>query len=95
MPPHRVYVPSSYPGPCRSSPFAPTRRRSAIDELTADGTTVSDAVRTALREAVLRQAALRHAKQRLRDEVSSIAADPEDRRAAARVLRDTELLNAW
>lgn len=62
----------------------------AIDELTADGTTVSDAVRAALREA-----AMRHARQRLRDEVSSIAADPEDRREAAQVLRDMESLDAW
>lgn len=62
----------------------------AIDELTADGTTVSDAVRAALRDA-----AVRHAKERLRDEVSSIAADPEDRREAAQVLKDMESLDAW
>jgi hypothetical protein len=63
--------------------------RLAIAELTADGTKVSEAVRTALIEA-----AARHAKQRLRDEVAAVAADPEDRREAAQILRDMELLSA-
>lgn len=62
----------------------------ALDELTADGTTVSDAVRAALLDA-----ATRHAKLRLRSEVASIAADPDDRREAAQVLRDMEILDAW
>ena len=63
--------------------------RLAIAELTADGTKISEAVRAALIEA-----AARHAKQRLRDEVAAIATDPEDRREAAQVLRDMELLDA-
>lgn len=61
----------------------------ALDELTSDGTTVSDAVRAALVDA-----ATRHAKHRLSDEIASIAADPEDRREAERVLRDMEILDA-
>lgn len=63
--------------------------RLALAELTADGTKVSDAVRAALIDA-----ATRHAKQRLRDEVAALAADPNDRREAAQVLRDMELLSA-
>jgi hypothetical protein len=63
--------------------------RLAIAELTADGTLVSELVRTALIEA-----AARHVKQRLRDEVAAVAADPEDQRDAAQVLRDMELMSA-
>lgn len=62
----------------------------ALYELTSDGTTVSDAVRAALLDA-----ATRHAKLRLRSEVASIAEDPDDRREAAQVLRDMEILDAW
>lgn len=68
-------------------PDEATRR--ALAELTADGTKVSEAVRDALIEA-----AARHAKQRLRDEVAAVAADPDDRREAIRVLHDMELLSA-
>ena len=64
--------------------------RLALEELTADGTPVSAAVRDALVEA-----AARHAKARLRAEVEALAADPEDRAEAARVLRDMEHLRAW
>ena len=64
--------------------------RLALEELTADGTPVSAAVRNALVEA-----AARHAKARLRAEVETLAADPEDRSEAARVLRDMEHLRAW
>ena len=64
--------------------------RLALDELTADGTPVSTAVRTALIEA-----ASRHAKARLRDEAAALAADPADRVEAAQVLRDMETLRAW
>jgi hypothetical protein len=63
--------------------------RLALAELTADGTKVSEAVRTALIDA-----AARHAKQRLREEVAAVGADPEDRREATQVLRDMELLSA-
>jgi hypothetical protein len=64
--------------------------RLALEELTADGTPVSAAVRDALVEA-----AARHAKARLRSEVDALAADPDDRAEAARVLRDMEQLRAW
>lgn len=64
--------------------------RLALDELTADGTPVSKAVRDALVEA-----AARHAKQRLRAEAEALAADPVDRAEAAQVLRDMESLRAW
>ena len=64
--------------------------RLALDELTADGTPVSIAVREALIEA-----AARHARARLRAEVEALAADPDDRAEAAQVLRDMELLRAW
>jgi len=64
--------------------------RLALDELTADGTPVSAAVRDALVDA-----AARHAKARLRVEVEALAEDPDDRAEAARVLRDLEHLRAW
>jgi hypothetical protein len=64
--------------------------RLALDELTADGTPVSTAVRDALVEA-----AARHAKARLRAEVEALAADPVDRAEAANVLRDLDQLRAW
>ena len=64
--------------------------RLALDELTADGTPVSAAVRDALVEA-----AARHVKARLRAEVEALAADPQDRKEAAQVLRDMETLRAW
>lgn len=64
--------------------------RLALDELTADGTSVS----TAVREALL-QAAARHAKKRLRAEAEQLEQDPEDRAEAAQVLQDMETLRAW
>lgn len=64
--------------------------RLAIEELTADGTPVSKAVRDALMEA-----AARHAKSRLRAEAEALAADPVDRAEVAQVLRDMESLRAW
>jgi len=64
--------------------------RLALDELTADGTPVSAAVRDALVAA-----AARHAKARLRAEAEVLAADPDDRAEAARVLRDMEHPRAW
>ena len=63
--------------------------RMALAELTSDGTKVSDAVRTAIIDA-----AARHAKQRLRDEVAAVAADATDVAEAAQVLRDMETLRA-
>lgn len=64
--------------------------RLALDELTADGTPVS----TAVREALIASAA-RHARERLRAEVEVLAADSEDRTESANVLRDMEYLRAW
>lgn len=62
----------------------------ALDVLTADGTSVSNAVRAAIIDSARRITA-----QRLRDEAAALAADPEDRAEAARVLRDMEELRAW
>lgn len=64
--------------------------RLALDELTADGTPISTAVRDALVAA-----AGRHARDRLRDEADALALDPDDRAEAARVLEDMETLRAW
>ncbi|MFT4260460.1 hypothetical protein [Microbacterium sp.] len=64
--------------------------RLALDELTADGTPVSVAVRQAVIEA-----AARRGKARLRTEAAALAADEDDRAEAARVLRDMDLLRAW
>lgn len=64
--------------------------RLALDELTADGTTASDAVRAAIIEA-----GARHVRQRLRDEVAALATDADDLQEAAQVLRDMETLRAW
>ena len=64
--------------------------RLALEALTADGTSVSRAVREALVEA-----AARHAKAKLRAEAKALAADPQDREEAAQILRDMETLRAW
>lgn len=63
--------------------------RLALDELTADGTPVSTAVRDALI-----QAAAKHEKARLRAEAEALAADPDDRAEALQVLHDMEALRA-
>ncbi len=65
-----------------------TRRALAV--LTADGTHVSAAVRSALIDA-----AAARARSRLRAEAADLAADPDDRAESARVLRDMEELRAW
>lgn len=62
----------------------------ALAALTADGTSVSAAVRTALIES-----ARAHVQTRLRAEAESLAADDDDRVEAAQVLRDMEALRAW
>ncbi len=64
--------------------------RRALDALTADGTTVSTAVRSALIEAAHARARLR-----LRSEAQTLAEDTADRTEAARVLKDMETLRAW
>jgi Arc/MetJ-type ribon-helix-helix transcriptional regulator len=62
----------------------------ALAELMSDGTSASAAIRAALIET-----ARRHAAQRLRAEADSLAADPDDRAEARRVLADLEPLRAW
>jgi len=62
----------------------------ALAALTADGTSVSDAVRGALIAT-----ARARADRRLRAEAESLAADTDDRAEAAQVLRDMETLRAW
>ena len=62
----------------------------ALAVLTQDGTPVSTAVRAALIDAA-RALAL----QRLQAEATELAADPDDRAEAARVLQDMETLRAW
>jgi hypothetical protein len=62
----------------------------ALAELTADGTSTSAAIRAALIES-----AHRHGAERLRAEAEVLAADPDDRAEARRVLADLEPLRAW
>jgi hypothetical protein len=62
----------------------------ALDVLTADGTTVSSAVRAALIDA----ARLR-TRETIRAEATTLAEDAADRSEAAQVLRDMETLRAW
>lgn len=64
--------------------------RRALAVLTADGASVSTAVRAALIEA-----ARLTAQERLRTEAAALAADPLDRAESAQVLRDMETLRAW
>lgn len=64
--------------------------RRALAVLTADGASVSTAVRAALIEA-----ARLAAQERLRAEAVNLAADPLDRAESAQVLRDMETLRAW
>ncbi|GLZ34930.1 hypothetical protein Lesp02_71170 [Lentzea sp. NBRC 105346] len=62
----------------------------ALAELTADGRSVS----AAIREAVL-AAARAKAEERLRAEALALAADPDDVAEARAVLADLEPLRAW
>lgn len=62
----------------------------ALQELTADGTSASAAIREALIAS-----ARSHAEQRLRAEATALAADPEDTAEMRRVLADMEALRAW
>ncbi|MBC3763519.1 hypothetical protein ACUN7V_15930 [Quadrisphaera oryzae] len=64
--------------------------RRALAVLTADGSSVSTAVRAALIEA-----ARAVVQEQLRAEASALAADPLDRAESAQVLRDMEALRAW
>jgi hypothetical protein len=62
----------------------------ALAALTADGTSVSTAVRSALIDAARARAATA-----LRVEALDLADDEGDRAEAALVLRDMEILRAW
>ncbi|MBR7743250.1 hypothetical protein KC207_08105 [Phycicoccus sp. BSK3Z-2] len=62
----------------------------ALATLTADGTSVSVAVRAALIDA-----ARDRARRALRAEAEELARDEQDRAEAAQVLRDMETLRAW
>lgn len=62
----------------------------ALKALTADGTPVSEAIRSALVEA-----AVTRQRRDVRSESEALAADPQDRAEMARVLADMESLRAW
>ena len=62
----------------------------ALNELTADGTSASAAIREALINA-----ARARAQQRLRAEAMALAADPDDVAEMQRVQADMEPLRAW
>ena len=62
----------------------------ALAVLTADGTTVSTAVRAALIDA-----ARSRTRQRVRAEADALAAEADDRADAAQVLGDMQALRAW
>lgn len=64
--------------------------RRALEELTADGTPVSQAVRDALVEA-----AARRVRSALREEAEALAHDPQDVAEMGNILSDMEYLRAW
>ena len=62
----------------------------ALAELTADGSTVSDAIRQALVDAVwLRR------REKMREESRALANDPTDLAESRRVLEEMDELRAW
>ncbi len=62
----------------------------ALAELTADGATVSDAIRQALVDAVrLRR------REKMREESRALASDPTDLAESRRVLAEMAELRAW
>ena len=66
------------------------RSERALAELTADGSTTSEAIRQALVDAVrLRR------REQMRAESRELASDPEDRAESRRVLADMDELRAW
>ncbi len=62
----------------------------ALEILTADGTSVSTAVRSALI-----QSARARAANRLRTEAGQLAKDENDRKESLQVLRDMDTIRAW
>jgi hypothetical protein len=66
------------------------RTERALAELTADGSTVSDAIRQALVDAVrLRR------REQMRRESLDLAADPADLAESRKVLKEMDELRAW
>ena len=66
------------------------RSEAALAELTADGSTTSEAIRQALVDAVkLRR------REQMRAESRELANDPEDRAESRRVLAAMDELRAW
>lgn len=66
------------------------RSEQALAELTADGSSVSDAIRQALVDAVrLRR------REQMRRESADLAADPKDRAESRRILKEMDELRAW
>lgn len=62
----------------------------ALAELTADGRSVSDAIRQALVDAVRQQR-----RDRMRREAEVLAADPADLAESRAILTEMESLRAW
>lgn len=69
---------------------ADTETKAALEELTADGTTVSEVIRNAIKSA-LRAAR----KAQAIAEMEAIMADPEQRAISEQVYRDMSDLSAW
>jgi hypothetical protein len=66
------------------------RSERALAELTADGSSVSDAIRQALVDAVrLRR------REQMRRESAELVADPNDRAESRRILKEMDELRAW
>jgi hypothetical protein len=66
------------------------RTDAALAELTADGATVSQAIRRALADA-----ARQRRRDDLRREAIALANDPADRAESRRVLKEMDELRAW
>lgn len=66
------------------------RSERALAELTADGSTVSDAIRQALVDAVRL-----HRREQMRRESLQVAEDPADLAESRQVLREMDELRAW
>lgn len=66
------------------------RSERALEELTADGTTASEAIRSALVDAVrLRR------REQMRRESLEVLANPDEQVEARSVLREMDKLRAW
>jgi hypothetical protein len=66
------------------------RSEQALAELTADGSSISDAIRQALVDAVrLRR------REQMRRESAEVSADPDDRAESRQILKEMDELRAW